>query len=179
MKNIKIYSDKEIESPQAHLERKGRRFWNKKAKQLVKSPKTWLCNKTTIVGIINVSWKMKKKTALIEGEARKLLEDEKELFWKDEPTSVSKLRQQKRKRWEKNLEDMAVAHEAIERHDANIEIYKKVNDTSALKREKDLMDGAYSQLKKAQEAAAKSIKFKGQQVQMRLTSKNTRNGVLR
>lgn len=66
---------------------------------------------------------------------------------------------------------MAVAHEAVERHDAKIEEYKKANDSSALKREKDLMDGAYSELKKAQEAAAKSIKVKRQQVQMRLTSK--------
>ena len=66
---------------------------------------------------------------------------------------------------------MAVAHEAIERHGGNIEIYKAANDTSALKCEKDLMDGAYSELKKAQEAAASSIKVKRQQVQMRLTSK--------
>lgn len=34
MKNIKIYSDKEIESPEAHLERKRGRFWNEKAEQL-------------------------------------------------------------------------------------------------------------------------------------------------
>lgn len=101
----------------------------------------------------------------------KLLEDEKELFSKDDPTSVSKLGQQKKEMLGKNLERMAVAHEAVERHDAKIEEYKKANDSSALKREKDLMDGAYSELKKAQEAAAKSIKVKRQQVQMRLTSK--------
>ena len=51
MKNIKIYTDEEIASPLSDMERKRRQFWNEKAEQLVKSPKTSHCGKTTIAGI--------------------------------------------------------------------------------------------------------------------------------
>ncbi len=157
MKNIKIYSEEEIKSPQAPLEKKRRRFWNEKAEQLAKSPKTCHLNKTTITGVIDVSWTM-KKTSFIEGDARKLLESERELFSDDDPTSASRLGKQKKETLGKNLDRMAAAHEAVERHDANIEKYKKEKEANALKRAKVLMDGAYSELKKAQEAATKSIK---------------------
>ena len=170
MKNIKIYSDKEIESPQAHLERKRRRFWNEKAEQLAKCPKTSHCNKTTIAGIIDVSWTM-KKTSLIETEARKLLDDERELRFNEDPTGASKLGQQKKETLGKNLEHMTAAHLALEGHDAKVEELKRGNESSVLKHEKALMEGAYTELKKAQEAAVKSIKVKQQQVEMRLSSK--------
>ena len=169
-KNIKIYSDKETESPQAHLERKRRRFWNEEAEQLAKCPKTSHGNKTTIAGIIDVSWTM-KKTSLIETEARKLLDDERELRFNEDPTSASKLGQQKKETLGKNLERMTAAHLALEGHDAKVEELKRGNKSSALKREKALMEGAYTELKKAQEAAVKSIKVKRQQVEMRLSSK--------
>ena len=170
MKNIKIYSDKEIESPQAHLERKRRRFWNEKAAQLAKCPKMSHCNKTTIAGIIDVSWTM-KKTSLIETEARKLLDDERELRFNEDPTSASKLGQQKKETLGKNLECITAAHLALEGHDAKVEELKRGNKSSALKREKAFMEGAYTELKKAQEAAVKSIKVKRQQVEMYLSSK--------
>ena len=71
----------------------------------------------------------------------------------------------------KNLERMTAAHLALEGHDAKVEELKRGNKSSALKREKALMEGAYTELKKAQEAAVKSIKVKRQQVEMCLSSK--------
>ena len=79
MKNIKIYTDEEIASPQSNMERKRRWFWEGKAEQLVKSPKTSHCGKTTIGGIIDVAWTL-RKTSFIEGEARKLIQDEKKSY---------------------------------------------------------------------------------------------------
>ena len=100
LKNIKIYSDKEIESPQAHLERKRRRFWNEEAEQLARCPKTSPGNKTTIAGIIDVSWTM-KKTSLIETDARKLLDDERELRFNEAQPVRANLGSRRRKRWAK------------------------------------------------------------------------------
>lgn len=40
MKNMKVYTEQELKSPQSELKRKRRRFWNDKAEQLAKSPKT-------------------------------------------------------------------------------------------------------------------------------------------
>ena len=72
------------------MERKRRRFWNEKAEQLVKSSKTSHCGKTTIAGIIDVAWTL-RKTSFIEEEARKLIQDEKELFTKDDIACGNKL----------------------------------------------------------------------------------------
>ena len=102
---------------------------------------------------------------------RKLLEDERELRFNEDPTGASKLGQQKKETLGKNLERMTAAHLALEGHDAKVEELKRGNKSSALKREKALMEGAYTELKKAQEAAVKSIKVKRQQVEMRLSSK--------
>ena len=83
------------------MERKRRLFCKEKAEQLAKCPKTSHCNKTTIPGIIDVSWTI-KKTSLIETEARKLLDDERELRFNEDPTSARKLRQQKKEMLGKN-----------------------------------------------------------------------------
>lgn len=72
------------------MERKRRRFWNEKAEQLVESSKTSHCGKTTIAGIIDVAWTL-RKTSFIEEEARKLIQDEKELFTKDDIACGNKL----------------------------------------------------------------------------------------
>lgn len=90
MKNIKIYTEEEIASPKFEMERKRRRFWKEKAERLSKSSKTSHCGKTTIAGIIDISWTL-WKTSFIEGEARKLIEDEKELFANDDIESGRKL----------------------------------------------------------------------------------------
>ncbi|KAJ7375631.1 hypothetical protein OS493_039976, partial [Desmophyllum pertusum] len=83
MKNIKIYSEQEIESSKSELEKKRRIFWNEKAEQLSKSQITSNLSKTTLIGIIDVSWTL-RKTALIEGEARKILDDEQLLSSNDD-----------------------------------------------------------------------------------------------
>ena len=78
MKNIKVYTEEEIASPKSEMERKKRQFLNEKAERLVKSSKTSKCGKTTIAGVIDVAWTL-RKTSFIE-EARKLIEDEKEFI---------------------------------------------------------------------------------------------------
>ncbi|KAL9976591.1 hypothetical protein ACROYT_G013912 [Oculina patagonica] len=57
--------------------------------------------------------------------------------------NASRLEQPKKKTLGKNLDRMAAAHDAVERHDAKIEDYKKANEANVLKREKVLMDGVY------------------------------------
>ena len=106
------------------MERKRRRFWNEKAEQLVKSSKTSHCGKTTIAGIIDVAWTL-RKTSFIEEEARKLIQDEKELFTKDDIACGNKLGQQKNDTIAKNLDRMAAAHLAVESHCADIEKCQK------------------------------------------------------
>ena len=78
MKNIKVYTEEEIANPKSEMERKKRQFWNEKAERLVKSSKTSKCGKTTIAGVIDVTWTL-RKISLIE-EARKLIEDENEFI---------------------------------------------------------------------------------------------------
>ena len=180
MKNMKVYTEQELKSPQSELERKRRRFWNDKAEQLAKSPKTSHCNKTTLAGIIDVSWTL-RKTGMIEGDARKLIHDEKELCAGED--EVNKLGKQKKETLAKNLERMAAAHAAVETLDAELEKCKQsfqmgnisVKEKSALKAEyngkKDLMDGAYTELKRAQEASVKAIKIKRQQLDVHLSKK--------
>ena len=94
------------------MERKRRRFWNEKVEQVAKSSKMPHCGKTTIAGIIDVARTL-RKTSFIEGEARKLIEDEKELFAKDNMENGSKLGQQKSGTIAKNLDRMAAAHLAV------------------------------------------------------------------
>ena len=185
MKNIKIYTDKEIPSPKSEMERKRRRFCKEKAEHLAKSSKTSHCGKITIAGIIDVAWTL-RKTSFIEGEARKLLQDEKELFTKDDIASGSKLWQQKKDTIAKNLDRMAAAHLAVESHDAEVEkcqkeikkgksIKERNESTLKYKRQKALMDGAYTELKRAQDATVKSIKTKHRQLEIRLSAREDDN----
>lgn len=77
---------------------------------------------------------------------------------------------------------MAAAHLAVERHDGDIEKYQKElkkgkslqeknASTVKYKRQKALIDGAYTELKRAQEATLKSIKIKRQQMEIRLSAR--------
>lgn len=118
---------------------------------------------------------------MIEGDARKLIHDEKELCAGED--EVNKLGKQKKETLAKNLERMAAAHAAIETLEAELEKCKQsfqmgnisVKEKSALKAEyngkKDLMDGAYTELKRAQEASVKAIKIKRQQLDVHLSKK--------
>ena len=54
------------------------------------SPQTAECDKTTISDITDVSWEILRKTSLIEGGARKVIEDAKILL--DNPYSSAKKR---------------------------------------------------------------------------------------
>ncbi|KAJ7371628.1 hypothetical protein OS493_024305 [Desmophyllum pertusum] len=119
MKNIKIYSEQEIESSKSELEKKRRIFWNEKAEQLSKSQMTYSLPKTTLIGIIDVSWTL-RKTALIEGEARKILDDE-QLLSSNDDVAVRKLGSQKKETIPKNLDRMAAAQLAVENLDKEIE----------------------------------------------------------
>ena len=133
MKNIKIYSEKEIEEAKSCLEKKRRRFWNEKAEQLATSPKTANCDKTTIGGIIDVSWTL-RKTSMIEGDARKVLDDAKILL--ENPVSSAKkwkLGNQKRETLPKNLDRLAAAHSVVESLDSDL---KNVRPILTLSNEK-------------------------------------------
>lgn len=77
---------------------------------------------------------------------------------------------------------MAAAHLTVESHDADIEkcqkefkkgksIQEKNASTVKYKRQKALIEGAYTELKRAQEATLKSIKTKRQQLEVRLSAR--------
>ena len=68
MKKMKIYSEKEIDNAASVMEKTRRNFWNVKAEQLCTKTKTACLNKQILMGIIDVSWTL-RKTALIEEEA--------------------------------------------------------------------------------------------------------------
>lgn len=170
MKNMKVYTEQELTSPQSELERKRHHFWNDKAEQLAKSPKTSHCNKTTLAGIIDISWTL-RKTGMIEGDARK---KEKELCAGED--EVNKLGKQKKETLAKNMERMVAAHAAVETCKQSFQMGNiSVKEKSALKAEyngkKDLMDRAYTELKRAQEASVKAIKIKRQQLDVHLSKK--------
>lgn len=175
-KNIKIYTSKEIDSASG-MEKKRRQFWNEKADQLSKNKETRDQSKTALCGIIDVSWTL-KKTLMLEAEARKLLEDEKVIFRKEDTTS-RKLGKQKKDTILKNVDRMCAAHQAVEEHDQTMtgiqKGFKKAKtipdrkkSTKEYDREKLLMDGAYTELKRAQDALSKSIKVKQIEIENRL-----------
>ena len=175
-KNMKIYTQTEIDSVTG-MEKKRRQFWNEKADQLVKNKETRDQSKTALCGIIDVSWTM-RKTSMLEAEAKKLMEDEKVLFRKDDVTS-RKLGNQKKDTILKNVDRMSAAHQAVEEYDQKVtRIQKRFKEaetiadrrksTQKYEREKLLMDGAYTELKRAQDALSKSIKVKRMEIENRL-----------
>lgn len=159
------------------MEKKRRQFWNEKADQLAKNKETRDQSKTALCGIIDVSWTL-RKTSMLEAEAKKLMEDEKVLFRKEDATS-RKLGKQKKDTIPKNVDRMSAAHQAVEEHDQKVTgvqtLFKEATTlpdrkkfTKKYEREKLLMDGAYTELKRAQDALSKSIKVKRTEIENRL-----------
>ena len=143
------------------MEKKRRRFWNKKADQLAKNKETRDQSKTALCGIIDVSWTL-RNTSMLEAEAKKLMEDEKVFFRKDDVTK-RKLGNQKKDTILKNVDRMSATHQAVEEHDQRVtgiqKLFKEAKtiadrkkSTKEYEREKLLMDGAYTELKHAQDA---------------------------
>ena len=175
-KNMKIYSPEEIDSA-IGMEKKRPKFWNEKAEQLSKNKKTRNQSKTVIGGLIDVSWTL-RKNSMLEAEAKKLLEDEKVLFRKEDVTG-RKLGNQKKDTILKNMDRMSAAHHAVEELDQGMtEIQESFNKAKAVadrkkctegyERKKLLLDGAYTELKRAQDALSKSIKVKRTEIENRL-----------
>ena len=84
-KSMKIYMPEVVDSATG-MENKRRQFWNEKADQLAKNKGAGHQSKTALCGIIDVSWTL-RKTSMLEAEAKKLMEDKKVLFRKDDVTS--------------------------------------------------------------------------------------------
>lgn len=176
-KNLKLYSQEDINSASG-LEKKWCEFWNEKAKQLAKNKKTRQQSKTALAGIIDVSWTL-HKTSMLETEAKKILDDEKVLFRKEDVTS--RKGSQKKETIPNNIERMSAAHEAVEELDkkmtnrrdafesAKTSSLRKKN-TKKYKKEQLLLDGAYTELKHAQDALTKSMKVKRKEIEDRLRS---------
>lgn len=172
MKNIKIFSREEIASPNvAPLERKRRQFWNDKAEQLVSKSETSGLDKTTIRGIIDVSWRL-RKTSLLEMETRNLLNNEKVIS----DVGQTKTGSQKRQTIPKNLERMERTHVQVESLDKEITEIRRMHEEAVSKTDKQkqrqryndkkvFLDGAYSELKKAQEALVKAIHVKQKEIE--------------
>ena len=177
LKKLKIYTDEEINAANSEMERKRRRFWNNKAEQVATSKKTANLKKTTQMGIIDVAWTL-RKTAFIETDARKTLDEEKVLFRRCENEKVTKA-VQKKETIPKNLDRMAAAHAAVEKADEelndcrmNFEKARTEKERQAARQEFEvkqiLMDGAYTELKKAQDATTKSVKAKRKELDQKL-----------
>ena len=176
MKKMKIYSEKEVYNATSEMEKTRRNFWNEKAEQLCTQTKTAGQNKQTLMGIIDVSWTL-RKTALIEEEARKTT-DEEVVISRHEAT---KPRIQKKETIPNNLERMSAAHAVVvdldkklEKYRENLKKAKSKNEKGQHKRDYDRMkislDGAYTELKRAQDATMKAISVKRKLLDKHLNS---------
>ena len=156
MKKLKIYTDEEINSPISEMEKKRRRFWNEKAEQVAKSQKTANLNKMAMIGIIDVAWTI-RKTEFVE----KTLDEQKVMVRTEFKTKLKST--QKKETIPKNLDRMAAAHSAVENIDKDIQdsrnsfekatsIKERNKYRKEYERKKKILDGAYTELKKAQEA---------------------------
>ena len=181
MKKLKIYTDEEINSPISEMEKKRRRFWNEKAEQVAKSQKTANLNKMAMIGIIDVAWTI-RKTEFVE----KTLDEQKVMVRTEFKTKLKST--QKKETIPKNLDRMAAAHSAVENIDKDIQdsrnsfekatsIKERNKYRKEYERKKKILDGAYTELKRAQEATAKSIKTKRKQLDTILKSQTDDNWV--
>ncbi len=119
-KGIKIYSVKEISSGKSELEQARRQFSNEKAEQLCTRSGTANLGKTTIFGIIDVAWTL-RKTSLLLDEARKLRQNEEELFPDDDKASWER----GTKTIDNNINRMEVSHQNVIDRDKELEKVKK------------------------------------------------------
>ena len=179
--NMKIYSPKEIESATG-MEKKRRQFWNDKAEQLAQNKKTRNQSKTVLSGLIDVSWTL-RKTSMLESDVKKLLDEEKVLFRKDD-VAGKKLGTQKKDTISKNVERMSAAHHAVEGIDQEVEevqetfqaaqtLVDRRKYSKEYERKKLLLDGAYTELKRAQDALTKSMKAKERDIENRLAERSS------
>ena len=95
MKGVKIYTDSEIQQARSDLERKKRLFWNEKMEQLCSDPKQARHDKTTLCGMVDVSWTL-RKSGMLETEANKVLYQEQVVLRGGEATTKKKLGTQKK-----------------------------------------------------------------------------------
>ena len=178
-KGIKIYSVKEISSGKSELEQARRQFSNEKAEQLCTRSETANLGKTTIYGIIDVAWTL-RKTLLLLDEARKLQQNEEELFPDDDSASWERgtAGKQKAKTIDNNINRMEVSHQNVIDRDKELEKVKKRYESCTTEEKKLLgqehkkvkteFDGAYTELKRAQDALTKALKHKKDILERRL-----------
>ena len=183
LRNLKIFTEEEINSANSHLESKRRRFWNEKAEQLARKNETYNLDKTTIGGIIDVSWTL-RKTTFIEVDAKKMLSDENIIT--GEVCCSKKTGSQKRMTIPKNMDRMEKAHVQVECLDKEITDIRAMYEQAKTKADKQLLrekyegkkimlDGAYTELKKAQEALTKALKEKKKELAKYAQSDKTEN----
>ena len=178
MKRWKVFTEAEIAGASSKMEQTRRKFWNDKAEQLASlKPERSGMNKTTVSGIIDVSWTL-RKTAIIENNVNETLDKEKIILGQD---GMKKIGSQKKETIPKNLQRMETANFNVQRANANLEKVKeefeKAKSTveeekikKQWKRSKDDMDEAYTKLKQAQDATMKALVVKQQQLEKYLTS---------
>ena len=178
MKRWKVFTEAEIAGASSKMEQTRRKFWNDKAEQLASlKPERSGMNKTTVSGIIDVSWTL-RKTAIIENNVNETLDKEKIILGQD---GMKKIGSQKKETIPKNLQRMETANLNVQRANANLEKVKeefeKAKSTveeekikNQWKRSKDDMDEAYTKLKQAQDATMKALVVKQQQLEKYLTS---------
>ena len=179
---IKIYNPKEIKEAKSEMEKARRQFSNEKAEQLCTRAETANIGKTAMYGIIDVAWTL-KKTFLLQDEARKLMQNERELFsdQKNETWERS-TRKQKSKTIENNIVRMEIAHQSVLTKDKQLENIKekyngcnseeeRVTVEKGKKCVKTEFDGAYTELKRSQEALTKALKHKKELLEKRLGEK--------
>ena len=172
MKGLKIFTQSEIKNAKSDLEKRRRTFWNDKAEQLCSDPKTSHLEKTTLYGMVEVSWTL-RKSGILEADARKVQHEEDVLFQRADAafSGKRKLGSQKKDTIPSNIERMSIAHLEVESLDAALQDARCRLAQSNTKTERSgcqrefkekttLLDGAYSELKHAQDALTKSIKQK-------------------
>ena len=125
MKGVKIYTDSEIQQARSDLERKRRLFWNEKMEQLCSDPKQARHDKTTLCGMVDVSWTL-RKSGMLETEANKVLYQEQVVLRGGEATTKKKLGPQKRETNPKNMDRMNAAHQQVETLDGALINYVKI-----------------------------------------------------
>ncbi|KXJ18933.1 hypothetical protein AC249_AIPGENE25670 [Exaiptasia diaphana] len=162
-KGLKMYSDKEIRQASSEMERRYREFWNEKGNQLCREPATKHKSKSALHGIIDVSWTL-RKTTLLESMVNITVNEENAVM--EEKPGKGK---QKKNTLGKNLDRMKSAHaEVVSLDEELIQLKKDKNSNRAQATTKTLLDGAYTNLKRAQEALSKSIKQRRRQIEQEL-----------
>lgn len=160
VKGLKVYSEKEIAGASSEMEKRYRLFWNDKGNQLCREPATKNKTKSTLHGIIDVSWTL-RKTEILESMVSTTLSDIKALMGKDDIDHGRKIgRAQKTDTMNKNLERMRAAHAGVVALDEQMKAMKNGKTTKRdLVVKQSILDGEYTELKRAQEALMKSIKI--------------------